>query len=168
MQPVLTSTAESRVNMQGLIVIHVFLLSFFAIRASSSIARLVTPRDSLVTSPDMRISTYNLRFDSMPDNITVQQTLSNLSDPLVAPTYLGLLGEQPWSTRRIKVAQHLLHSGVVMASKCLIVACEFYLHINWHMAGFQEALVRQVNDLAELLGNDWAWVCEPMTMTSQI
>ena len=24
--------------------------------------------------------------------------------------------------------------------------------------GFQEALVRQVNDLAELLGNDWAWV----------
>jgi hypothetical protein len=25
--------------------------------------------------------------------------------------------------------------------------------------GFQEALVRQVNDLAELLGSEWAWVC---------
>ncbi|KAI0088347.1 Endonuclease/exonuclease/phosphatase [Irpex rosettiformis] len=87
----------------------------------------------------MRISTYNLRYDSMPDNITVQQTLANLSDPLVAPTYLGLLGEQPWSMRRIKVAQHLIHSGDVMAS-------------------FQEALVRQVNDLAELLGDDWAWI----------
>lgn len=24
--------------------------------------------------------------------------------------------------------------------------------------GFQEALVRQVTDLAELLGDDWAWV----------
>ena len=24
--------------------------------------------------------------------------------------------------------------------------------------GFQEALLRQVQDLAELLGDDWAWV----------
>ena len=105
--------------MQGLIVIHILLLSFFAIKASSSIARLASPRsdDFATTGPDMRISTYNLRFDSMPDNITVQQTLANLSDPLVAPTYLGLLGEQPWSARRIKVAQHLIHSGDVMASE---------------------------------------------------
>ncbi|KAI0340288.1 hypothetical protein BDW22DRAFT_1334331 [Trametopsis cervina] len=87
----------------------------------------------------MRISTYNLRYDSQPDNITVQQTLANLPDPLVAPQYLANTGEHPWSTRRIKVAEHLLHSGVVMAD-------------------FQEALVRQVDDLAELLGSDWAWI----------
>jgi len=47
--------------------------------------------------------------------------------------------EQPWSTRRIKVAQKLISEGVVLA-------------------GFQEALVRQVHDLAELLGNDWSWI----------
>ncbi|KAI0696356.1 hypothetical protein BC835DRAFT_1342830 [Cytidiella melzeri] len=26
--------------------------------------------------------------------------------------------EQPWSTRRAKVTQHLLHTSVVMASEC--------------------------------------------------
>jgi hypothetical protein len=107
--------------MQGLIVVHVLLLSFFVIRASSSIARWTfVPRDTHPASSDMRISTYNLRFDSMPDNITVQQSLANLPDPLVAPAFLGLKGEQPWSTRRIKVAEHLLHSGVVMASGCSV------------------------------------------------
>ncbi len=65
----------------------------------------------------MRISTYNLRYDSMPDSITVQETLASLPDPLVVPQYLGKSGEQPWSTRRIKVAQHLLTEGGVMASE---------------------------------------------------
>ncbi|KAI0696360.1 mannose-6-phosphatase [Cytidiella melzeri] len=127
--------------LEGLIIVHIFILSYFVLRATSSISRwsTSTPRSALTTISDMRISTYNLRYDSMPDNITVQQSLASLRDPTVAPTYLGLEGEQPWSTRRIKVAQHLLHAGVVMAS-------------------FQEALVRQVNDLAELLGDDWAWI----------
>jgi len=124
---------------EGLILVHLFLLSFFVIKATSSLARWATPRSPVTTASDMRISTYNLRYDSMPDNITVQQTLASLPDPLVQPQYLGKLGEQPWSTRRIKVAAHLLHAGVVMAS-------------------FQEALVRQVMDLAQLLGDDWAWI----------
>ncbi|KAI0752547.1 Endonuclease/exonuclease/phosphatase [Daedaleopsis nitida] len=87
----------------------------------------------------MRIATYNLRFDSKPDNITVQQSLDSLPDPLVAPTFYGKTGEQPWSTRRIKVFQHLINEGIVLA-------------------GFQEALVRQVNDLATLFGDGWGWV----------
>lgn len=64
----------------------------------------------------MRIATYNLRFDSMPDNITVQQSLLSLPDPLVQPAYFNQTGEQPWSSRRIKVAQHLINEGIVMAS----------------------------------------------------
>ena len=110
--------------MQGLIVIHVLLLSFFVIRASSSIARWTNvPRDTQVTTSDMRISTYNLRFDSMPDNITVPQSIAALPDPLAAPAagFLGISGEQPWSTRRIKVAQRLLSEGVIMASECVPV-----------------------------------------------
>ncbi|KAH9925033.1 Endonuclease/exonuclease/phosphatase [Epithele typhae] len=87
----------------------------------------------------MRIASYNLRYDSMPDSITPQQSLDALPDALAAPTYYGAKGEQPWSTRRIKVFEHLESEGVVLA-------------------GFQEALVRQVTDLATLLGDEWAWV----------
>ncbi|KAJ6497286.1 Endonuclease/exonuclease/phosphatase [Mycena sanguinolenta] len=87
----------------------------------------------------MRFVTYNLRYDSRPDNITVQQSLATLPDPLASPGYLRSHGEQPWSLRRLRVAEHLLGEGIVLA-------------------GFQEALVRQVRDLAELLGEDWDWV----------
>lgn len=87
----------------------------------------------------LRIATYNLRYDSQPDNITVQQSLEVLPGPLEEPHYLARSGEQPWSTRRMKVAQHLLSE-------------------NPTIIGFQEALVRQVRDLAQLLGDEWAWV----------
>lgn len=103
-------------NMQGVIIIHLVLLTFFCFKATSSLASWPTRRAANSTASSMRISTYNLRFDSMPDSITVQQSLSSLPDPLVAPAFLGISGEQPWSTRRIKVAEHLLHEGVVMAS----------------------------------------------------
>ncbi|KAJ7193608.1 Endonuclease/exonuclease/phosphatase [Mycena pura] len=89
----------------------------------------------------MRLVTYNLRYDARPDNITVQQSLAALPDPLVSPGYQRRSGdsEQPWSLRRLRVAEQLLSEGVVLA-------------------GFQEALVRQVRDLAELFGDDWGWV----------
>jgi hypothetical protein len=110
----------------------------------------------LTTSGAFRIASYNLRYDSKPDNITVQQTLDNLADPLMQPSYLKLTSERPWSTRRIKIAQELLNEGTVLAGRCShnnttrpLAEC---------IAGFQEALVRQVRDLAELLGNDWSWV----------
>ena len=54
-------------------------------------------------------------------------------------------GEQPWSVRRLRVAEQLLHEGVVLV-------------------GFQEALVRQVRDLAELLGPEWDWVRTRLAM----
>ncbi|KZT64960.1 DNase I-like protein [Daedalea quercina L-15889] len=87
----------------------------------------------------MRIATYNLRYDSQPDNISVRESVQALPNPLERPRFLGWSGEVPWSTRRLKVAQLLLHEEP-------------------NVIGFQEALVRQVHDLAELLGNGWAWV----------
>ncbi|KAJ7664263.1 Endonuclease/exonuclease/phosphatase [Mycena rosella] len=90
-------------------------------------------------SMPLRIVTYNLRYDSQPDNITVQQSLDRLPDPLTGPGYFRKRGEQPWSLRRLRVAEQLLGEGIVLA-------------------GFQEALVRQVYDLAELFGPDWDWV----------
>ncbi|KAJ8087591.1 hypothetical protein PM082_006424 [Marasmius tenuissimus] len=87
----------------------------------------------------MRIATWNLRFDSKPDNITVQQSIDQLPDPLTQFPFLGLHGEQPWSTRRLRVAETLLSEGI-------------------ELAGFQEALNRQVNDLDQLFGDDWSWI----------
>ncbi|KAH9054952.1 Endonuclease/exonuclease/phosphatase [Lactarius vividus] len=45
----------------------------------------------------------------------------------------------PWSARRVPVARTLFAS-------------------QFDLAGFQEALIRQVRDLADLLGSDYAWV----------
>ncbi|KAK2465083.1 hypothetical protein APHAL10511_002891 [Amanita phalloides] len=87
----------------------------------------------------MRLVTYNLRFDALPDNFTVQDSLNALPDPLIQPSYLAIHQEQPWSTRRIRIAETLLSSEID-------IAC------------FQEALVRQVNDLSELFGDGWGWV----------
>ena len=148
------------VIMQGIIFAHLVLLVFFCVKAVSSPSYLrPTPRSAVTTASDMRISTYNLRYDSMPDNITVAETLSSLPDPLTPPTYYGAKGEQPWSTRRVKVYQHLNSAGVVLAGKSFAIArVTTLLNIQCHRAGFQEALVRQVDDLATLFGNEWAWV----------
>ena len=92
------------------------MVSFLSLLGLWSIA--LTIRSQGVTmAQSLRISTYNLRYDSMPDNITVAETLSSLSDPLTPPAYYGDKGEQPWSTRRVKVYQHLDQQGVVLAGK---------------------------------------------------
>jgi hypothetical protein len=69
-------------------------------------------------SSSFRIATYNLRYDSQPDNITVKESLDGLADPMNQPPYLGASGELPWSTRRIKIAQELISEGVVIAGMC--------------------------------------------------
>lgn len=66
----------------------------------------------------MRIATYNLRYDTQPDHISVVQTLAALPDPLDGQPYLGKKGEQPWSTRRIHVAQHMLEAGADVLGEC--------------------------------------------------
>ena len=63
----------------------------------------------------MRIVTYNLRYDSNPDDIPVQESLDVLQDPLQEPQFLQLQGEQLWSTRRIRVAEQVVGEGAVMA-----------------------------------------------------
>ena len=63
-----------------------------------------------------RLVSYNLRYDCKPDNITVKESLATLQNPSREPLYLGLAGhEQPWSSRRIRIAQDLLNEGVALA-----------------------------------------------------
>lgn len=67
----------------------------------------------------MRLATFNLRYDALPDDITVQQSLDAQSaiNPLQPPKYLGLHKEQPWSLRRLRVAELLLREDVVVVGK---------------------------------------------------
>ena len=117
--------------MQGLIVVHLFLLTFFVLKATSSITRWVTPRTPVTTDSSMRLSTYNLRYDSMPDNITVPQTIASLPNPITEPAaFLNITGEVPWSTRRIKAAQRVIGEEVqilgslgFLANACAFLAC---------------------------------------------
>ena len=65
--------------------------------------------------PNMRVVTYNLRYDALPDNLTVQDSLDALPDPLSEPNYLNVHQEQPWSNRRIRIAENLLSSNIDIA-----------------------------------------------------
>jgi len=61
----------------------------------------------------LRIATWNIRFDSMPNDEKVSDTLDKLPDTLKGPTkYLGHTGELRWSERRVGVAQILLSQNV--------------------------------------------------------
>lgn len=64
----------------------------------------------------IRLVTWNLRYDSIPDTIRVEETLSSLPGKLEPPKHFSNVNkEQPWSTRRIKVAKQLLNGNVVLA-----------------------------------------------------
>lgn len=59
----------------------------------------------------LRLATWNLRYDVRPDNITLETSLAALPDPL-RPPRTKLVGEQPWSARRVSVARALFASQV--------------------------------------------------------
>ena len=59
----------------------------------------------------LRLGTWNLRYDCRPDRITVAESLAALPDPRIAPQKV-VRGEQPWSARRVRVAQRLQTSRV--------------------------------------------------------
>ncbi|OCH84830.1 hypothetical protein OBBRIDRAFT_374282 [Obba rivulosa] len=67
--------------------------------------------------PSVRMATYNLRFDSEPDSKPVQQSIDELPSSLQEPRYSEYHGEQPWSLRRVKIAQQLLNEDVVLVGE---------------------------------------------------
>jgi endonuclease/exonuclease/phosphatase family metal-dependent hydrolase len=89
----------------------------------------------------LKIASWNIRYDCLPNNITIQESLDALVNPMIPPKsyFNGASKEQPWSTRRISVAQTVKS-------------------LNPDIIGFQEALIRQVSDLQELLGEEWGWI----------
>jgi len=86
----------------------------------------------------MHIVSWNLRYDKLPDSISVSESLKTMPGALDKPNFTNATDEQPWSTRRLKVAQQLLTEDIVLA-------------------GFQEAVERQVLDMRKLL-EGWDYI----------
>lgn len=62
---------------------------------------------------DLRIMSFNIRYDSSPDEISVQQSLDELSRGVPPePAYYSNTTEQPWSLRRLYVANDILFNKV--------------------------------------------------------
>ena len=83
---------------------------------------------SFATGSSIRLGTWNIRYDSMPDKITVQETIANLNDPLIEPYAYNInpneQSELLWSTRRTYVSSTLLHErvqliGAYQSSSCI-------------------------------------------------
>jgi len=84
--------------------------------------------------------TWNVRLDALPDNITLAESIAALPDPVAQPAeFYAVNGEQPWSARRMRIYERILTEEV-------------------DIFGLQEAMVRQVNDMSELLGAGWGHV----------
>lgn len=89
----------------------------------------------------LRFLTYNVRYDSLPNDISVADTIASLPGgiPEEPSYYAGADVEAPWSTRRIQVANDVAFNKV-----------DFF--------GGQEILIRQLEDLQELLGDEYAHI----------
>ncbi|KAL7265977.1 hypothetical protein RUND412_011492, partial [Rhizina undulata] len=90
----------------------------------------------------LRLLTWNLRYDSLPDGIAVNDTIRSLPKAVPNDTsvvYYGAPTELPWSTRRVWIADEVLFAGV-------------------DVFAVQEALKRQVEDLQILLGSTYSHI----------
>lgn len=120
-------------------IFQTYLLSslLFTPQILASQAPLAAPTDSVL---EIRLATYNIRYDSQPDNITVAESLAALPQHTSPPSqFYTNTTERPWSTRRLYVANDILFNRATIFSG-------------------QELLSRQINDLSILLGPLWSWI----------
>lgn len=79
------------------------------------------------TSPAIvHFASWNLRYDSQPDGLSIADSIARLPDPLAPPShgkwsgsgYYANTGERPWSERRIAVGNVLRASGAEVIGEC--------------------------------------------------
>lgn len=74
----------------------------------------------------IRLLTWNLRYDSKPNSITVADTIASLPHGIPADSgmkYYDNSAEVPWSTRRITVANDVIFNRVdILGTLCIRVA----------------------------------------------
>lgn len=101
----LASNHASRVAL-----LHIVVASFLALAAASQSA---LASSELGMAADLRVMSFNVRYDSKPDDISVQQSLDQLSQGIPSePAYYTNTTERPWSLRRLYVANDILFNKV--------------------------------------------------------
>lgn len=87
-----------------------------------------------------RMVSWNLRYDSQPNNITVEESVSALPDPLQGVDYLNITSEQPWSTRRLRVVELVLSEGVILAGtlNVLSIICIVITNSKYVLQAFRK------------------------------
>lgn len=87
-------------------------VAFRTVLATLAAAALHTP---------VRLQTWNLRYDSQPNSISVGDTIASLPGRIPADSgvkYYGSPTEVPWSTRRIAVANDVIFNRVDILGSC--------------------------------------------------
>lgn len=98
-------------------------VAFRTVLATIAAAALHTP---------IRLQTWNLRYDSQPNSISVGDTIASLPDRIPADSgvkYYGSPTEVPWSTRRIAVANDVIFNRVDILGSYLL------LYVFWDTSG---------------------------------
>lgn len=98
----------------------ILLTLLLATSSALSLATQNTLVGSTVTMAEtLRFMSYNMRYDSMPDNISVNQSIHALPNTVPsAPKYYANMTEQPWSQRRLYVASDILSNDIDLLGTC--------------------------------------------------
>ena len=113
---------QSSLHMQIVIIAHLILLNLCCQAMASNVA--------FASSSSIRIATYNIRFDSMPDDISVERSLAALPHSLISLNSPDTFHEQPWSTRRGKIVQQLIHEVPVLVGAYITQCCRHGIDVH--------------------------------------
>lgn len=88
------------------------MISVSFIALVTMLGAALMPQSTL--SQTVRSMSWNLRYDSMPDNVTIAQSIAALNgNDIQTPTaYYPDTNERPWSQRRIPVSNTVDFAGV--------------------------------------------------------
>lgn len=83
------------------------------VRTCASQNIMMNPGYTLEAQHALRFMSYNVRFDSRPDSVSVDDSLHALPKGLpFEPVYYANSTEQPWSRRRLYIANDILFNRI--------------------------------------------------------
>ncbi|KAK7204539.1 plasminogen-binding protein pgbB [Myxozyma melibiosi] len=106
------------------------------------LALLSLPALCLAAATNIRMLTWAIRYDSLSDSISVDDTIAGLNSTVPVDSeidYYSNHAEVAWSTRRIAMSSDILFNKV-------------------QLFAIQGAYTRQMTDLASLLGDNWSYI----------
>lgn len=81
---------------------------------------------TVIMAKTLHFMSYNVRYDSIPDDISVNQSLHALPKTIPsAPKYYANMTEQPWSLRRLYVANDVFFNDIDLLGTCLFTSTEY-------------------------------------------